>query len=290
MKRYVIATLIIGTTCLSAVLYKNSKALKKMEKQFQFVPSGKVIVDDDTLSVQSFKMLDHEVTNEEYRAFIEDIEENNADLLSKIKVDQRGWGKRFPEGNLKPMDELYFSHEAYNEYPVVNISQFAAKEYCKWLSKKLSKNRNEGEKLIVRLPKRAEFIRAGAGSNLGFQYSWGNSYLQNSEGHWLCNFTRIPQAGLSGTDEGFKLNDYKRSNSADKNESTYTAKTRSYFPSEYDLYNLNGNVAEWLNDDHLAAGGSWYDYGYDVRLQSVKKVQSSSPEVGFRPVFTVVKK
>jgi formylglycine-generating enzyme required for sulfatase activity len=246
-------------------------------------------VEKDTLSLQAFKMLDHEVTNLEYRTFLTDIETKEPELLSKLQIDKEGWVKRFPEGYVKPMDKLYYTHEAYNDYPVVNISQFAAKEYCKWLTSKLNENKSKEEQIIVRLPKRSEFIRAGAGSNYNYQYAWGNNYLTNSEGKFLCNFTRIPYANMSRGENGKLIIKNGRPELDHMSDGTmYMAKVKSYYPSEFELYNLNGNVAEWLEEDNIAAGGSWYDFGYDVRLQSTKRVEGSSPEVGFRPVFTVV--
>lgn len=290
MKLTYVSLLYVGFLCLSAALMSEKKHIKTIQKQFQFVPSGKVILADDTLSVQGFKMLDHEVTNMEYRAFLSDMGARKPEILPELQIDKEGWAKRFPEGFVKPMDELYFTHQAYNEYPVINISQFAAKEYCKWLTEKLNENKSLEERIVVRLPKRAEFIRAGAGSNFDYQYAWGNNYLTNSEGDFLCNFTRIPYANMSRGENGKLIIKNGRPDlDFASDDAMYMTKVKSYYPSQFGFYNLNGNVAEWLADENFAAGGSWYDFGYDVRLQSIKKVHGPSPEVGFRPVYTVLK-
>lgn len=289
MKLSSISVLSVGLICLSVALMNGKKPIKTIEKQFQFVPSGKAIVEKDTLSVQAFKMLDHEITNGEYSVFLEDIRANDPEQLPKLEVDKEGWGKRFPDGFLKPMDELYYVHEAYRDYPVVNISQYAAKEYCKWLTTKLNESRSDDEQIIVRLPSRTEFIRAGAGSNLNFQYTWGNQYMTNSEGKFLCNFTRILYSNMSrGENDRVVIKNAGTKLDLESDGAMYTAKMKSYYPNQFELYNLNGNVAEWIAEDDCAAGGSWYDFGYDVRLQSVKTVNDPSPEVGFRPIFTVV--
>lgn len=286
--------LIIGITALAILSISFTFSLDKgmikhIEKSFQFIPSGLANVNGDTMSVQFFYMLDHEVTNKEYRQFLLAMEKENPKLLEKLKVKEEGWSQRFQNGYVKPMDDHYFLHEAYDSYPVVNISQYAARAYCDWLGRQINQGKSEQEQVIVRLPTRAEFIRAGAGNNLEAQYSWGNNYMQNAQGDWLCNFTRIPQARMSRSADGLVVKESNVELKGTKKEAMFTAKTKSYFPSSFAIYNLNGNVAEWLSDEGVAAGGSWYDYGYDVRLQSLKESAESSPEIGFRPVYTVVK-
>lgn len=287
MKKLAIPALLIGALCMSSGRFPESTSIKKIEKQFKYIPSGNVLVDGDTLSVQAFKILDHEVTNKEYRAFLAEMKKKKPALVPKLMVRKNGWSERFPNGYLKPMDDLYFTNEAYDDYPVVNISQFAAREYCNWLTEKMNQDRDENEKIIVRLPLRAEFIRAGAGNNLGRTYAWGDHYMRNSEGSVLCNYTRIPQTRMSREGKEVVLKDLEKDYPITEKEKALTAKTKSYYPSEFGIYNLNGNVAEWLQEDEMAAGGSWYDLGYDVRLASVKKHAEANPEVGFRPMFTV---
>jgi len=288
MKVKSISGILICTMLFGAAFSIKPKQSKIIEKQFKFIPSGKVLVEEDTLTVQAFKMLDHEVTNLEYREFLDEMKTERPDIYSKLEVNEKGWSEHYNQAYLDPMVEHYFKHPAYNNYPVVNITQFAAKEYCKWLGIKLNKDREQ--KLVVRLPKRAEFIRAGAGDRIGVQFSWGNNNMQNVKGDWLCNFTRIPQSRMSKEGDDIKLKGKYFTSHLTKKEAMLTAETKSYFPSQFEIYNLNGNVAEWIDAENKAAGGSWHDYGYDVRLQSVKIEKESSPEIGFRPVFTYVEK
>ena len=50
----------------------------------------------------------------------------------------------------EPMKEHYFSHPAYDNYPVVAISREGAELYCKWLTKEANKlNAQKGKQLIT---------------------------------------------------------------------------------------------------------------------------------------------
>lgn len=276
-------------TLVSSSLLDNPKLPKPFKKEFKFIPSGLTVVDGDTLSVNSFYMLEHEVTNGEYQAFLASIKQDNPQAYNEAKVRNKEWSKQLNTAFVGPMEELYHSHESYANYPVVNVTREGAELYCKWLENRINKELLKSQRVEVRLPEKAEFIRAGAGNNYNWQYAWGNNKMTNSEGKYLCNFTRIPYTRMSrGDNDELVLKDMKIDYVSDG--SMFLAIKNSYYPNIYDLYNLNGNVAEWLGDvDNLAAGGSWHDFGYDVRLQSVKKYETASPMVGFRPVVTVVK-
>lgn len=275
---------------VSSSLVENATLPKPFKKQFKFVPSGLTVVDGDTFSVQSFYMLEHEVTNGEYNAFLDEIKDIDTDASEEAKIRNDQWTEQFKSSFVNPMETMYHKNEAYKDYPVVNITYKGAELYCAWLQKKINAELPDGEKVKVRLPLRAEFIRAGAGSNFDWQYAWGNKYMRNSEGQFLCNFTRIPQTRMSrDQNDDLVLEDIEVISQEASKEMDFMSPKNSYYPNIFEIYNLNGNVAEWLGDsDNQAAGGSWFDFGYDVRLQSVKNYGKASPKVGFRPVITVV--
>ncbi len=108
----------------------------------------------------------HEVSNKEYKEFLND---SNSAQRKKSKLSQK-WLQ--PETNLwgsdvnhqepdNPYNKWYFQHEAYNDYPVVGISQFQATEYCNWLESKYNEAYKssipQGYKIEVDLPTAAEF-------------------------------------------------------------------------------------------------------------------------------------
>ena len=66
------------------------------------------------------------------------------------------------------------------------------------------------------------------------------------------------------------------------------APSESYWPNEYGIYNLNGNVAEMIAEDGIAVGGSWQNTGYDVRIESKNTYTNPNPLTGFRVVMTFI--
>lgn len=282
--------LISSLFLVSTSTLNNPKLPKPFKKQFKFVPSGLTLLDGDTLSVQAFYMLDHEVTNGEYNTFLSSIKEESLEKYELAKVRNKEWSKQLPNGYVGPMEKTYHSHEAYSAYPVVNVTHEAAVFYCEWLESEINEKLLKSQRVKVRLPQKAEFVRAGAGSNFAWHYAWGNNKMTNSEGRYLCNFTRIPYSRMSrGEGDELILKDTKIELDYTSDGAMFIARKNSYYPNIHEIYNLNGNVAEWLGDsNNLAAGGSWRDYGYDVRLQSVKSYETASPMVGFRPVITVI--
>lgn len=281
MKHLAILTFII---CLSFQF----KLPKPFQKDFSYVPSGLVVMNDDTLSLQAFYMQNYEVTNKQYNEFLTWLEENGDEAAKKeAQLRTENWTSE-PGMHLEQYALHYHQHESYQDYPVVNVTHEGALLYCSYLEQKIN-NALQTTTVKVRLPEHAEFIRAGAGDQLGSIFSWGDTHVRNPDGSLRANFIRIPQSSITKDKDGniishpMPYDHFHESNqSAD-----FTAPSISYFPSELGFYNLNGNVAEMIAEEGVAVGGSWKNYGYDIRLQSRSDYETSSTKVGFRPVFTV---
>jgi len=89
------------------------------------------------MQVRSFYMDEAEVTNREYRLFLEWMEkvyppdnDNYRNIYSSVLPDTLVW--RNTLGDAELLTETYLRHPAYNDYPVVGISWVQANEYCKW--------------------------------------------------------------------------------------------------------------------------------------------------------------
>ena len=258
------------------------KALQKHDKDaYAYIPSGSFDYNGKTISVQAFYMGTTEVTNFEYRTFLFDllIQNRNAEFL-KAKPDQSQWNS-LSNGKTSPFSEHYFSHKAYNEYPVVNVSREGAELYCKWLSEELRKfvgEKKEGSYNDVRLPIRAEWVKAASVEGTMLPYPWGGPYVRDSRGLILVNHTpdstEMVEFKLSGSD--------------------ITAPSKSYFPNEYGLYNMSGNVAEMVyaglaKSEPGTAGGSWKSDQEGVKIYAPDPhygVIDPKPTIGFRVVST----
>lgn len=268
---------------------KASKALAKaLDGNYAYVPSGYMkLTETDSLSVQAFFMRKGEVTNGEYREFLADLKaKGETEKLAIAQIDSAKWSLR--QGYYQPMGDFYGWHPAYANYPVVNITYEAAQLYCEWLSEKVRKETGM-ENLVFRLPTREEFLRAARGNSLR-PYAWEGPFIRNHTGAYLCNHVHFGSESVHynpETKEYEVINVYDKFVAASLDDNAMiTAPSESFWPNEFDLYNLNGNVSEMVSEKGTVVGGDWYSTGYDVRNESVKTINEASPMVGFRPVVT----
>ena len=255
------------------------KALEKMDKKvYSFIPSGSFEYDGQKVSTQAFYMQRTEVTNLEYRTFLFDLLiQGRKEEFLKAKPDQAMWTKLLGADN-KPMEELYFSHAAHNEYPVVNVSREGAELYCKWLSKELYNFVDDKKKAMlndIRLPYRVEWVKAASAEGQQLPYPWDGQFLRNSKGCYLANHK--PTDSTYFDDGGF-----------------FTVKVNSYTVNQHGLYNMSGNAAEMVYDDIKSkspgtAGGGWMSSAEEIKILGPdphKGLTEAHPNVGFRVVMT----
>ena len=113
--------------------------------------------------------------------------------------------------------------------PVINVNWHESRDYADWLSKKTGHR--------FRLPTEAEWEYAARAGSTG-KYSWGNDIN--------CTQARY------GNDNGNCGNEHK------------TVPVGSYQPNSFGLYDMHGNVLEWVydcwNDNYRGApinGKAW---------------------------------
>jgi formylglycine-generating enzyme required for sulfatase activity len=239
-------------------------------------PQHKVFVDD-------FWMSTFEITWEQYELFLE------------RQIDTIGLKHSDPEVAIE-IDAVSSASTPYVDmsqgmgkkgYPVVNITQYAALTFCKWLSAKTGK--------FYRLPTEAEWeyaARAGSTSS----YYFGDDLAELNLYAW-----------------------YK-----DNSDGKYQ-KVGTKQPNKFGLYDMHGNVAEWTMDQYVSdiyasrlgktsnnpfikptklyprtvRGGSWIDHATALRssarqgsLAEWKRIDpqipksrwwfTNAPNVGFR--------
>jgi len=261
-----------------------------LNENYTIIPSGTITLNADSLSIQSFIMQRGEVSNAEYLLFLKDLIATGRIKEYEIaKIDSTGWNDKNTANSNFTVH--YHTHSAYLDYPVVNVSKAGAIMYCEWLSKKVNEQLGKENGLIFRIPAHAEWVYAANAGNKNATYSWGSPYLRNEKGQFLANFLKLDETSISRdslTNE-FKIKPLHSLNQGNvfNDFSDVIAPTKSYFSSPFQLYNMNGNVAEMVADYGFAVGGSWMEPGYDVRNLSVKKFTNASIAIGFRVVATV---
>ena len=256
------------------------KNLKKFEKSYAYVPSGNIKHEDKKISVSGFFMLQTEVSNLDYRAFLFDIKQSgDQELFEKVNFVNN-------ESAQKDIVKTYNLNPVFNDYPVFNVSHYAATEYCKWLKYQLAKEYEiDIENIDVRLPSKAEWIHAARGGRDLAPYPWGGYYIRNAKGCHLANFN-----GGIGT-HNITLNqetgEYEIVKEVESDLNKMAAPVRTFFPNDYGLYNMSGNASEMINEEGIAMGGSWMSSGYDIRITSEYNYTAANNQVGFRPIISI---
>ena len=142
-------------------------------------------------------MDDTEITNNEYRQMTQSIAEaSDTELpegitLAQVLPDTMVWVKDYTHHMGDPMVAYYWSHPAFDDYPVVGVNWNAAKYFCEWRTNYFNSYREEqGLPLMpaFRLPSEAEWEYASRGGRDMAKYPWGNPYARNMKGCLLANF------------------------------------------------------------------------------------------------------
>ena len=163
---------VIGITSIALMSFISGKkpsaktAKKQLDEFCAYVPSGQTLNEKDTVSVQGFYMSKGEVTNSQYKEFLMDLKRKGE--LDKLKIaepDTTNWNTELKWNNQKYVD-YYFSHPAYQNYPVVNVSKEGAELYCQWLTEKYDSISGGELKLKFRLPDHIEWLRAVRGNQM----------------------------------------------------------------------------------------------------------------------------
>jgi len=271
----------------------SAKTAKKVLENFcAYVPSGSTLIENDTVSVQGFYISEGEITNFQYQEFLSDLKKRGETEKLKIaQIDTNNWNTELKWENNKYAD-YYHKHPAYRDYPVVNVSKEGAQLYCEWLTEKYDSLSGGELTLKFRIPTHTEWLRAARGNLVLSSYAWGGPYLRNTKGQILANFLQSGSECITRNQETGKLEvttekvGYVFDPSMDGAD--VTAPSKSYWPNDFGIYNMNGNVSEMISDKKLVVGGDWRSPGYDIRNESARAYKGSSVTVGFRIVASYV--
>jgi formylglycine-generating enzyme required for sulfatase activity len=237
---------------------ENKVLPKDYRKSFSYIPNGEVEINNGKQDVNAFFLSKTEVTNLEYRTFLNELKSlGKTAELAIAQIDTTGW--HMQHASYEPFVIHYHSHPAYNPYPVCNVSYEGALLYCEWLENKINEcSKDKSIQYDVYIPSRAEWIRAANGNSTSRKYAWGGPECRNAKGCYLANF-----------------------NTQEDNASV-TCIAFAYAPGEYDTYCMNGNVAEMVSEKGIAVGGSWLSKEDEITNTSFISYTSSAPSIGFR--------
>lgn len=222
--------------------------------------------------------------------------------ILNIYPDTTCWVNDFQNAFNEPYMELYFSHPAYNDYPVVGVSWEQATAFCVWRTNYLLAGLGPNARQIqrYRLPTEVEWEFAARGKE-GNVYPWEGNDVKSDKGCYYANYK--PERG-----------------NYTKDGSLITSKVGSFSPNSNGLYDMAGNVAEWTSTVYTEAGveamsdinpeisynaakedpymmkkkvvrgGSWKDVASQIRsdARSYEYQNESRSYIGFRCVRTYV--
>jgi formylglycine-generating enzyme required for sulfatase activity len=157
------------------------------------------------------------VTHDEYAKFVRSAGYPPPDIRGLPLITSGGRDQLFRELAAPYVWSDGNPPAGHGSHPVVLVRYDDALAYCRWLSEAIER--------IVRLPTEAEWEKAARGGIDGQKYPWGDT-IDPSRGNYLPDRTAKRQRG--------------------------TRPTGTYQPNAYGLYDMAGNVWEWVSDWYAA--------------------------------------
>jgi formylglycine-generating enzyme len=159
------------------------------------------------------------VTHDEYARFVRGAGHPAPAIRELPLITAGGRDEVFRELALPYIWEHDQPPSGHGSHPVVLVTYRDALAYCEWLGEELGRT--------VRLPTEAEWERAARGGLDGYRYPWGNE-IDATRCNYLTDASAKRQRG--------------------------TRPTGTYPPNAFGLYDVCGNVWEWVSD--------WYGPDY----------------------------
>ena len=255
--------------------------------EFALIPSGEFVMGHDAadederpahgVHLEDFLIAVHPVTHGEYQRFVRETGHRAPAIYELPLVVTAGGHEREAAFRAAGQSYIWLDSQAPKDrldHPVTLVRWEDAVAYCNWLSGASGR--------IVRLPAEAEWEKAARGGLKGKRYPWGDSLDRD-----MANFLADPSLKTS---QG-------------------TTRCRTYPPNGYGLFDVAGNVWEWVHDWHsptyystspflspagpregtlrVLRGGSWLSA--DTRMLSCSYRHKVPPDtysygIGFRVV------
>ncbi|MFB9863017.1 gliding motility lipoprotein GldJ [Rufibacter immobilis] len=257
-----------------------------------------------TVTVASFYMDEAEVANIHWLEYLHYIRKDSSEeIYAKALPDTTVWERELSFND--PYVNYYLRYPGFRYYPVVGVSWLQAQDYCTWrtamVNKGLAANYDgelaEGSTPPIesgailpnyRLPTEAEWeyaAQALIGTQLSEEenqtnkriYPWDGHQVRNpygkGQGQFLANFKRGrgDYAGIAGSlNDGAMITEY----------------VYAYPPNDFGLYNMAGNVNEWVQDVYRPLSFQDVEDLNPVRRNGVQDDSSMYDVAGFQSLIT----
>jgi len=200
--------------------------------ELALIPAGEFLMGSDDgeederpahrLRVEEFFMSVSPVTHEDYARFVRETGHRPPAVYELPLVVTAGGAERERAFRAASQPYVWLDHgppAGKAHHPVTLVRYEDAVAYCAWLATATGRG--------FRLPTEAEWEKAARGGVDGRRYPWGERLDRN-----MANFLADPSAKSAHG----------------------TTACRSYPPNGYGLFDMTGNVWEWVHD--------WYDARY----------------------------
>jgi formylglycine-generating enzyme required for sulfatase activity len=241
-----------------------------------------------------------EVSNQQYAEYMQWLRSKGfVDSLRSNYPDTTCWMASL--GFNEPFKIYYFQHPAYRNYPVVGITQRQAENFCQWRRDRILENFKANnipiEDILVRLPSQAEWEYAARGGQSEHAiYPWPGESVRITKDAVGKYKTPSENYKLRQKDVGMARMNFKSWGSELGNGTStgafITTPVNGYWPNAYGLYNMSGNVAEWVQEPGVSKGGSWMSTPYECRIDAVASGTGrleGQNTIGFRCVIEIVR-
>ena len=243
-------------------------------------------------TVETFYMDETEIANIHWLEYLFHLRKESEQEYTAALPDTIVWARQFSFNDFYV--ENYLRHPAFRFYPVVGVSWLQANEYCKWRSDPsihkvpYVKKAGEGKRIQLsdtvwvyegyktelpakkknkpqfRLPTEAEWIYAA------LTFSYMAPYIDEKDFYrriypWDGSGVRNPYAKKKGLFfANFKRGrgDYAGVAGSKNDGAVFTEYIYAYPPNDLGLYNMAGNVNEWVQDlwDHVPIEVDRYEF------------------------------
>lgn len=250
----------------------------------QLIPPGTVQINDTLFADKQ------EVDNISWREYLYYLRRFDTAKEESALPDTLVWGY---DSSSLAMQQYYLRHPGFNSYPVGGISYRQALAFCEWRTAQVNfvyyikenkitdwenhLNDQYPIRVYYRLPTEKEWEWLAAGDKPVAAYPYGIDSVYRK---WKKKFTktfkcRYPEDTLASQQA--------------KQIRYYTATGGSFWPNSFQLYNIIGNVAEMVQEEGIAKGGSFDHQLEDCKIKNNQPYTGPERWLGFRCVAVVLK-